>query len=293
MNRTPATDQLPEGELARSRTAEAWTLVAMAAATLLVQNGVYAALTAAGAGPRETVLASLACGIAWVALVTAPFAAGGATTFRAVLRAGVVADASAVGLIVMCLFAKDPVSARRLVPLVTALKIYCTYVAVAMTSAAAVRCARSAPGRAAVGIAVSVVLMAALTTPFWIGGTLDALVRGDQAGRAAGTAFVREALSFNPFYSIGSAIADHTAFVWHEEGLMYRITAIRDIIAPPPVSWYAAGIRYAVATAALAGLALLRRRRHTPAPATSDPTPVASENRPAEPQNSAPPARDG
>lgn len=293
MNRTPAPDQQPEGELARSRPAEARALVAMAAATLLVQNGAYAAMAAAGIAPREAVLASLACGIAWVVLVTGPFAAGAATTFRAVLRAGVVADASAVGLIVLCLAARDPVSARRLVPLVAALKIYCTYAAVAMTAAAAVRCARSCPGRAAVGTVVSVVLLAALATPFWIGGILDALVRGDQVARDAGTAFIGEALSFNPFYSIGSAVADRAAFVWHEEGLMYRITAIRDIVAPPPVSWYAAGVRYAVAAAVLAGLALLRRRRPPPAVTTGGPPLAAPENRSAEPRNSAPPARGG
>ena len=248
------------------RAREVWIVIAAAGATLAIQNGIYAA-SAASIWPREAVLTTLAASILWIAVSAGTLAAGAATSLRAVLRAAAVADASAVTLIVLCLAARDPTSGHRYVPIVGALKIYCTYAAVALAAAAAVRCARSPAGRAAAGVLVAAPRRAALATPLWSGGIRNPPARAGQSARTEGITFIGEALSFNPFYSITSAVADRTGFVWHQAPLMYRITAVGDIVAPPPVRWYAAPIRYAGAALLLAAVALLR---HTLRPRPND-----------------------
>ena len=102
---------------------------------------------------------------------------------------------------------------------------------------------------------MSLVLLAALATPFWIGGTLAA------AGELTAGHVVAAAVYANPFYAVTSAVVHQTQFVWHQAPWMYRITRIGDYAAPPPVPWYSAAVLYGSLAAVLAAAQVLRPRR--------------------------------
>jgi hypothetical protein len=55
-----------------------------------------------------------------------------------------------------------------------------------------------------------------------------------EAGGPAASSVACWAVRGNPFYSITSAVAARTHFVWHSAPLMYQITRIGDYAAAPP-----------------------------------------------------------
>ena len=182
----------------------------------------------------------------WIALAAPVLAAAPAGALSGLFRGGIVADASAVTLIALWL-------AGPTVTLLSAAKVYCTFAAMVLLAIGAVRCGRTVRARLALAAIVSVALMAALATPLWIGG----LLASAPAGRAGWV--LAAGLNANPVYSVASATAAQARFVWHQTGVMYRLTSVTDY-APPPVAWYACPAVYLPAAAAFGVLAWLRRR---------------------------------
>ncbi len=224
---------------------DGWAILGLALATLVAETGVYGICLIGGAGFRWATLASLAAASMWVALACGVVAAGGADGIAALLRGGVVADASAITLIVLWL-------SSPFVTFFAAVKIYCTLLAMALLGVAAVRGPRTNAWRYIAAAMVAALMIAALATPLWIGGLLRL------AGQGTRQTIVEWAVLLNPFYCIASAIAEETAFVWHEAPLLYRLTRIGDYVARPP--WYAAAVCYALAALVLAsGKAVVRR----------------------------------
>lgn len=223
--------------------------------TLVVELGAYFLGLLCGVGQVDAVLAALAISSVWVALTCGILAAGGEDWLGALLRGGTVADASAVTLIVLWL-------ATPYVTFLAAVEIYCTWVAMALLAVAAVQCARKAIARYAAALVTGLVLFAALSTPFWVGGLL---VSATQQTREL---IVTAAVYANPFYSITSAVVEQTHFIWHQAPIMYQITLIGDYVAPPPVPWYASAVICALGGGILAVTNPLRRsdRGVRPAP---------------------------
>jgi len=220
---------------------------AAAIATIAVELGIYLLGRACGAGARNSALAALATGTVWTAVASGVLAGGGKNSLGALLRGGIVADASAVVLVVLWLSVPQ-------MTLPAALKVYCIYAAMALAAVAAVTSARSPAGRYTMAVAAAMIMFASLTTPLWIGGLLA------EADQQTAQNIVAWAAYANPFYCVTAAV-EQMRFVWHRAPLMYHITRIGDSAAPPPVPWFAAAAIYACLAVMLAAVSLLRRRR--------------------------------
>ncbi|HAU36402.1 MAG TPA: hypothetical protein DCX07_01625 [Phycisphaerales bacterium] len=227
-------------------------VLAAAGATLGIVLGLYGLGLWAGAGDRMALLASLAGATLWVALASGVLAAGAEDGLGAVLRGGVTADAAAVALLV--LWALSP----RL-GFVPALEVYCTLAAVSLAGVAASRLASRRSGRLAAGVAAAIVLALALSTPFWMGGILQAV--GTDAQRRVALL----AVYGNPFYSVASAVAADADFAWQQSGVLYRITRLGDYVPVPACPWYAATVIYGLLAGILAAVGVLTRKSRHPA----------------------------
>ena len=231
---------------------EGKAVLALSAATIVVELGAYGLARAAGGGAISAALGALAAACVWVVLACPLAAAGGKDGWGSVLRGGIIADSSAVLLIVLCLTAWDG-EGRRVVAFLAAVKIYFVYAAVSLAAAAAVCCGKTRATRRVLALVSAVVLFTLLATPFWTVGLLECL-SGPARDQAAAWAVL-----WNPFYSVTSAVAERTGFVWHYGSVMYRITRIGQDVIPPPVAWYSAVWRYGL-LAGLFGAVALRRR---------------------------------
>lgn len=230
----------------------AWAATAAVIATMAVELGVFAAAMAAGMPRLHAALAALATCVLWVALATPALAASGRTVMGALLRGGIVADASFVSLLVLWACCDE-------VTIVAALKIYCVLAAVALAGVAVTRLARTPAGRYIWAVLASAVLLAVLAGPFWIGGPIHG------APRATAENLVAAAVYANPFYAATACLTETSRFVWHDQSVMYRITRIGDYTSAPPLRWYPAVLIYLSAAGGLAVLAALAgrvRRRH-------------------------------
>ncbi|MDY6912933.1 MAG: hypothetical protein SVT52_00510 [Planctomycetota bacterium] len=226
-------------------------LLAAGAVTIGLELGAYGLILACGGSRLGAVLASLAVMVSWTALSPAVLAAGGRSSLSALLRGVIVADASTVTLVVFWL-------ATPAVTFLAAVKVYCTLAAMAIAAVAAVRCARSEFGRYALAVAVAAGLMAAVTTPFWVGGLLLAVNAPTRPVVAS------LAVWLNPFYCITAATVEKTHFIWHQAPVMYHVTRIGDYAAAPPVLWYTSAAACAALAAILTGangLVSIRSRR--------------------------------
>ncbi|MFW6155313.1 MAG: hypothetical protein ACOC95_08860 [Planctomycetota bacterium] len=124
-----------------------------------VASFVVATLTAAT--PRGRIAFTLGMMTVWIALAAAPLAAAARTRLGAVGRAGVMADASGVILLILVFAPGAPLD------LLAAVKIYVLWAALAVTAGLFV--GRRAH-RLAVAAAVSLGILAAMAHPFWAGG---------------------------------------------------------------------------------------------------------------------------
>ena len=227
-----------------------WAATWAAIATVAVEMGVFAAGLAWRMPRLHVALAALAVCVLWTALAAPILAAFGRTAIGAILRGGIVADASLVSLMVLWAACDE-------MTLAAALKIYCILVAVALAGIAATRLARTPAGRCACAVAASAVLLAALASPFWIGGAIHGQTRATAEGVVAAAVYT------NPFYAATACLTETARFVWHQAPVMYRITRIGDYAAAPPLLWYPAAIVYLTAAGVLAILAaLVRAVRH-------------------------------
>jgi len=232
----------------RGALARDWrAMTAASAFTVAIQLSVFF-LARPAAGERGAVLACLAAGAVWVALAGACLAAGGDNWLSMLLRGGIVADASAVSLLVVWLVS-DCVGLRA------AAEIYVIYAGSALLGVAAAAGGRTGFGRSAAAICAAVVMMLALAGPFWIGGILKAADH-DTAKQIAAAA-----VRVNPFYSITAAVYEKTGFAWNEAKVMYdRVRQIQDYASASP-RWYSAPAIHAAAAALLAAISLARRPR--------------------------------
>jgi hypothetical protein len=229
-----------------------WAAASAAIATIAVEMGVFAAGLAWRMPRLNAELAPLAVCVLWTALAAPVLAASGRTALAALLRGGIVADASLASLLALWAACDE-------MTFPAALKIYCILAAMALAGIAATRLARTPAGRCAFAVAASAVLLAALASPFWVGGAIHA------QPRATAEAITAAAVYANPFYAATAALAETARFVWHQAPMMYRITRVGDYAAAPPLLWYPAVAIYLSAAGVLAILAALAgrvRRRH-------------------------------
>jgi len=221
-----------------------WAVASAAIATIAVEMGVFVAGLAWRMPRLHAALAALAVCVLWTALAAPVLAAFGRTAMAALLRGGIVADASLASLLVLWAACDE-------MTFPAALKIYCILAAVALAGIAATRLARTPAGRCACAVAASAVLLAALASPFWIGGAIHGQPRATAEGVAAAAVYA------NPFYAATACLTETARFVWHQAPVMYRITRIGDYAAAPPLLWYPAAIVYLSAAGVLAILAAL------------------------------------
>jgi hypothetical protein len=247
----PPNGSPPPGMLRVLLARDGRAVVAAAAATLLVELGVYLLAGLVGTATSRAPLAALAAATLWVALAGPVLAASARTSLSAVLRGGTVADASALALIVLWLSSAD-------VTFLAAVKIYCALAAMALAAVAATRLARSGAGRYALAVAAAGTLVLGLASPFWIGGPMRA------AGPRAAETLAAVAVYANPFYAITAAVSQEAGFVWHQADVLYRWTRLGDYAAAPPACWYASVVIHLAAALVLGALAAARARRPRP-----------------------------
>lgn len=253
MTETEHPDAPPERRpLRRLLSRDGLAALLVTAATLGVELGTFLLARRFGVPVREAVLATLATMAVWVALSVPAMAASGSTAMGALLRGGIVADTSAVTLIVLCIV-------TPFVTVLAALKIYCILATVTLACVAAVRCVRSHRARCAAAVVTAALLCVATATPFWTGGLLEA---GSHATRQAAVGY---AVAVNPLYSIFAAVVEQTGFIWHVAPRLYEVTRIGDAVAPPPPEWYSAAVVYGLLACILVATHLLRRPRRAPA----------------------------
>lgn len=227
-------------------------MILAASVTVCLELGVYFAARIAGAGQLGATLGALAASVLWVALAAGPLAASGEDFPASLLRGGIVADASAVSLVVLWLVSPY-------VSILACLQAYCALAAMAIFAVALVRLGRSRAQKRAMGLAAGLILAMAIATPFWTGGLLAG------ANHQTAQTLVDWAVSVNPFYSVCVSVAQRTGFVWHQAPLLYRITRIGDYVSPVPPNWYDSPVVFAVG-AIIAGLVgILIRKTLSPA----------------------------
>jgi hypothetical protein len=230
-------------------------LLAGALTTVGVQLGLYLLARLAGVPQMQAALATLAATVMWVTLAAPVLGASGADALAGLLRGGCIADASAVTLIVLWLACPE-------VTFPAAVKIYCVLAAVALSAVAVGRLARSPDRRYALAVTAALVMTVALASPLWIGGALRAAPDRAARGIAAAGVYV------NPFYAVTAAIAAEARFVWHQAGVMYRITRIGDYADAPPARWYPCVLIHLAVAILLGAAAHLRHRRRAEDPRT-------------------------
>jgi hypothetical protein len=228
-------------------------MLAAAVITLALEMGAYFLALWSGAASRGALLVSLSAAVMWVAVASAPLAAGGRGHLSSALRGAVPADASLLVLLILWPLARGPASGPYL-SLAGVVEVYCVLAATAVFSIAAVACGRSPAARQGLAVGAACLLAAAVATPFWTSGIVHALPY-DQAVAADAWS-----IRVNPFYAVTGALSDRAGFFWHEWGLMYERFGTFRAYPPPPVQWYTAPILYAALAAALALAAILRAR---------------------------------
>ncbi len=244
------TDSLssPPGFIRTLLKRDGWAVVGIVLATAVVQLGVFLIPQAYGVPARRLLPASLIIAGVWVALASAIFAAGPSNAISGFLRGGVVADATAVLLIVLWLSMPE-------ITFVAAVKLYFIYASVALCSIAASRCASSRRFRYLWAVVTGTVLTAVQGGLFWLPGLLQLAPSGSKSALAG------IGLRANPLYGVFSAIAEGSGFVWHYAEVMYRITPLGEDIAVPPVQWYEPMAVHLAVAGVLGFVWLLRARR--------------------------------
>lgn len=215
--------------------------LAIVAATLVVEMGVFFLACGWGLGLRQSASAALMTAAVWTALAAPIFAAGARGALRSLLRAGLVADATLLTLLVIWAWWNRQASQTG--PLgemtfISILEVYCTFVAMTVLAAGVVNCQRRAAGRHIVAAIVAACMMLALASPLWAGGLIAAT---DGVARAA---VADMAVWLNPFYSITAPLIGSFNYVIHQEGIMYQLTLIGDYVAAPDCPWFIATAIY-------------------------------------------------
>jgi len=214
--------------------------------TVAAELGVYFSVRPA-TGEMLALLAALAATAVWIAIVSPAMAASAGSGLSALLRGGIVADASAVALLV--LWAVCP-----FLSFVAAVKIYCIHAAMALFAVGAVRSARKPAGRHAAAAVTAAALMLALATPFWAGGAVHA------AGQSTRRVLVSAAVYVNPFYATTDALFAETGFVWDEASFLYEHVQQLVDYAPPSPRWYAPILLLGGLAVVFSAVVLLRKR---------------------------------
>ena len=208
-----------------------------AAATLLVGLGCrYGALHAGAGALGADVLALMALTV-WIALAAGPLAAGAPDALGSLLRAGILADAAAVVLLVLGL---DGATLTWGV----GIRLYLLWAGLALAAAGLVRLAARPTGRAAMALAAATAAFVACASLFWSPGLLARL---DGPARQAALTVIAWT---NPLLGLSQTLAA-TGFVWTEQPVLYGITRVGQDYLPAPLCWQAAAIFWW----ALAGLA--------------------------------------
>ncbi len=215
--------------------------------TVLIELGFYFVGEILQAGKLNSTLAALAAGAIWVPLASGPLSVGARDVFGGLLRGGIVADASAITLIVLWL-------TTPYLTFMAAVKIYCIYAAMAVFAVAAARFTLYKGGPTAgytVAVAAAVLIFASLASPFWVEGPAGSVPPSLRDG------VVEWSVYANPFYCVLAAVVRKTGYIWHEQGMMYEtISHIRDF-TPPAAKWYTSAVIHIAAAGVLSGLGLI------------------------------------
>jgi hypothetical protein len=241
--------------------ADRWAVLGGLAAGAVVVPLTYGLGRWQNATVSDATLAALAVATVWCMLAAPALAVGGRGLIRTLFRAGAVCDGLAVGLLILW-----PIS-----PAMTfggAARVYATLLAVVLLAAGAVDLGTSAVGRMGRSVMVAVALVSLAAGPFWVDGLARWWAPDDP--RPA----VEFACRLNPYYSITSAVVRQTRSVWHESGLLYRITWIGEDIPAPNVRWFDAAVRLGVVGLVLMIAGQVRRRPMSPStrPPGGEPT---------------------
>lgn len=194
----------------------------------------------------------------WCAMIAPAAAVSGRGAFSALLRAGTLADASGLVLLVIWLAGRGVDGGLSLF---SVLSMYLILASMVLASAAVICCGRSPAGRSTLAVLVAVGWCVALSSPLLANGVITA--QPDSADPFWATWAVR----VNPFYAMTSAADGELRFVWHYAPAIYDWVRLGEYALPAPVPWWqTAGLYGAVAAvgAALATIRWVRRPLNDP-----------------------------
>jgi len=235
---------------------ELWWWVGVAAATMVVIVGVYAAGRWGGVGVRNATVAALVAAAVWMTLVGPALAASSGEWVRQLLRAGTAADAALVAMWVIVAVSPGGAGgeigesgvvsgAGGTLTFWGACKVYVTLAAMAAAAVFVVRMARGVWARQAAALVCSAGLFALLATPLWTGGIIAAASASSRDNaRHWRDRVTTAAVWANPVYSIASATAAELQYTPHQSDYIYsaELTLIGDYATPTPTPWFVAAI---------------------------------------------------
>lgn len=227
-------------------------MVVGACGTAVAMVGLYLAARAGGATEANCVLTALAAVVLWIAIAAPMISASADDWASRLLRAGALADAAGLCLLVIWLLGRA--GREPVLQFVAAVKVYCILGVMTLAAAAAVSVARGIVARYAAALASAIVLLVACSTPFWINGLVD------YASPAWRTRIVELAVESNPFYAVTTILVERTHQVWHQSPVIYDITRIGEYNAPGPAEWYWFVLGCGAAGAAFFAVAMVRAR---------------------------------
>ncbi len=231
---------------------EGWAMGFILTATLVVELGCFFVCLSGGAGFDMSLIATLGIMSLWTVISSGPLAWWGRGNFLALLRGGLVADATCISLLIIWLQSPNDSG----LSFSGVVKLYCVFTAVTLAGVSAVLCVKRPAARLTVAVIVVGLLFCALASPVWASVHLG----GSEPSPEAQQAIANWAVRINPFYAACDAVVFETNFIWHGWGEMYDLTRIGEYVSPVGVRWYQTVFLYLAAAIFFGIIALLRSR---------------------------------
>jgi len=217
-----------------------------AAITIVLECGVFLAARCWAVPADRAALMTLLLVTLWIAVATAPLAAGGATRLGAFCRGVVVTDASIVVLIVLIFAGGGQLSWSA------AAKIYLLWASLAVTLTLLVPLGSR---RLLIAVVATVAAVAAVTSRFWSAGLLAAMA----CDSSALVQTTRSLAAFDVLAGVAAAASSAEPFVWAEQPVMYQLTRGGQDYPSAALAWWVPALTWWAAAAAVAAAIAVRR----------------------------------
>jgi hypothetical protein len=160
----------------------------------------------------------------WLCLAAAPLAAGAADHLGGLFRAGIMADAGVLVLLIVAMTGPG-------ITWSLGWRVYLLWLAVALAAAGVAQLAQTPVARACWAVGFSTIAFAACASLIWSGGLV-----------AYSLAPMREAIlaaaaAVNPLLGLSQLLRPQ-GFIWMEQPVMYGLTRVGQDYPAPAIAWH-------------------------------------------------------